>query len=369
MKKIVIFILISIVITSCNTGEHPSSVKKERPVVKNVRIEQVIPEEADIYYETSGIVRSRTTSRVGSRIMGTVSSVMIEEGEVVGKGQLLMTLDGERQQQRLKTAEQVYQEALNNLDLAAEKKRLSKITFSRYKNLYDEDAISGQEMDEIEVKRNIAVIEHERATAGVEQALANLKDARITYGFSRIKSPVNGIVAEKYVDEGTLVTPGTPLVTIEDNSSYRLEANVNEQLLKNITTGQTVSIHIVSLDQKLEGQISEIVKSVDPETRTFVIKVELNNPQLKNGLYASISVPYDKIKKILVPAEAVVRKGQLEGVYQVDEQGVISYALVKTGRLYEKEVEILSGLKEGDRIIVENAGTAVDGGVVEQRRQ
>jgi len=367
MRKTILLLTLIISFTGCGNNKKNGS-ETQRPVIKDVSTKIVEPVSVNRYYRTSGTVESSQTSNLASRIMASVTSVLVEEGESVKKDQLLLTLDDEAIADKLNAAEREYDESVNLLEIAAEKKRLSELTWSRYNNLFTENAISRQEMDEIDTKRNIANIEYNRAEATVGKARANLSDARTTLSFTRIKSPVDGILSKKMVDKGTLVTPGVPLLLIENNSAYKLEIDVDEMLIDKINKGDTVEINIGSVDKKIKGVISEIVGSVDPATRTFPVRIRLVNNQLRSGLFATVSIPYKTEKTILVPPDAIVRKGQLEGVYTVGKDGVVSYRLIKTGRSYENGLEILSGLRSGERIIVHNALLATDGGIVEEQQ-
>ena len=359
--------MLLILFTGCGNNEKHVN-ESQRPVIKNVSTKIVEPVPVKRYYRTSGTVESSQTSKIASRIMASVTSVLVEEGDSVKKDQLLLTLGDERIADKLNATEQEYDESVNLLEIAAEKKRLSEITWSRYNNLFKENAISRQEMDEIDTKRNIANIEYNRAEAAVGKARANLGDARTMFSFTRIKAPVEGIISKKMVDKGTLVTPGTPLLLIENDSDFKLEIDVDEMLIDKINKGDIVEINIGALDMKIRGVVSEIVGSVNPATRTFPVKIRLDNNQLRSGLFATVSIPYKTEKTILVPSDAIVRKGQLEGVYTVDKDGVVSYRLIKTGKSYDNGLEILSGLRSGERIIIRNARSATDGGIVEEQQ-
>jgi multidrug efflux pump subunit AcrA (membrane-fusion protein) len=125
-----------------------------------------------------------------------------------------------------------------------------------------------------------------------------------------------------------------------------------------------VDVIIDSVVKRIKGQISEIVPAVDPMSRTFLIKIDIKGESLRTGLYGRVLVPEGKRETILVPKESVIEKGQLVGVYAVDDKGIITYRLIKTGKTYNEKVEVLSGLSDGDRIVVDGVEKAVDGGIV-----
>jgi RND family efflux transporter MFP subunit len=350
------------VAASCKGSENAGN---KRPSVSEVTIVEIKPQEIENYYRTSGTIKANTTSEISSRVMGTVTSIEVKEGDKVNKDQLLLTIDDRDIRNKVSAAENRKKELSKALEADRENKKLMSITFDRYSNLYNEKAVSGQEMDEVATKKRLADIQYERAQAALEGAQANLEELKINLDFTKIKSPVNGIVTEKYIELGSTTVPGKPLLNVEDNSLFRLETTVGEQLHDYIEVGMPVPVHIDSINKDVTGLISEIVPAVDPETRTFLIKIDINDEQdLRSGLYAKALIPAGSRKAMLVPFNSVVEKGQLEGVYVVNPEGIVNYRLVRLGRRSGQQVEVLSGLKDGDRIIVDGIDNAVDGGVV-----
>jgi RND family efflux transporter MFP subunit len=211
------------------------------------------------------------------------------------------------------------------------------------------------------------IAEHyERAGETVNRAKALLEEARIQEGFTRIRAVEAGVVTEKRIEAGSLATPGTPLMTVEDTSGFRLEANVDERLSGKVKVETPVVVVFESPARRVPGTIAEVFPAVDPATRTFLIKVELTAPSLKSGLFGRVLIPEERKEVLLIPQGAVVEKGQLTGVYAVDDRGIMTYRLIKRGRPYGEKVEVLSGLKTGDRIAVNGLEKAVDGGRVKQ---
>lgn len=350
-----IYILLIIVMTGGVPAGCGDKVKPGAHEVKREQVTGIIPEvlktsEVDEYFETTGTVRAKNISIIASRMMGTVTSLRVKEGDRVGAGQLLVAIDDSDVAQRVKAAEK-------GLEGAKQHQYLSDITYQRYKKLYDEKALAGQELDQIETQKKVADIEYERAKA-------MLAEARIHQGFTRITSPVSGVVTEKKIELGSMAVPGMSMLTVEDNSAFRVEVRADEKLAGRLKTGMAVSVFIESLNRELEGKVSEIVPSIDPMTRSFLVKIAVNDKDLKNGYYVKVAIPIGKKQSLLVPKKAVVEKGQLTGVYTVDKNSVIAYRLVRAGKPSGDKVEILSGLNPGDAVIVDGVEKAVDGGIV-----
>jgi RND family efflux transporter MFP subunit len=128
----------------------------------------------------------------------------------------------------------------------------------------------------------------------------------------------------------------------------------------------SVGISIDAINMNKTGSVKEIVRQIDPLTRTFTVKIAFNDaPQsLRGGFYAKVKFPLGKKAMLSVPEYSIITRGELKAVYAVNEQGIITLRLVKTGKRYDGKVEILAGLSSGDRIIVSGVDRAVDGGKV-----
>jgi RND family efflux transporter MFP subunit len=350
-------------VAGCGEKVKPGTAEVKRERVSGITIEPITSSQVDEYYETSGTVAARTISAVASRMMGTVTSIKIKEGDRVSAGQLLLTIDDSDIAQKVKAAREGCNEAEKALEAARENRNLMAVTYQRYSKLYDDKALSGQELDQIETQKKVADIDFERAHAAVARARAGLKETEVYQGFTRVVSPVSGVVTEKKTDLGSMAIPGTPLFTIEDDSAYRIDVNGDESLAGRIRTGMDATVFIEALKREVKGKITEVIPSVDPASRSFLVKIAIKGKGLRNGFYGKVSIPIGTRETLLVPKNAVVEKGQLIGVYTVDKGSVITYRLVKTGKTYDEKVEILSGLNSGENVVVAGVDRAVDGGL------
>ncbi|MBF0327992.1 MAG: efflux RND transporter periplasmic adaptor subunit [Nitrospirae bacterium] len=346
------FLLLSFLFAGgCKNGDYKAQEAK-RPEISGVTVLKVEPSQTEIFYETTGTVKALNSSVIASRVIGTVLSMNVSAGDSVRAGQVLLTIDDSDAIQRVKAAEKGY-------EAAKQRKGLSEATFNRYKKLFDQKAISQQEMDQIETQKKVDESELERAKA-------LFAEAQTHQGFTKITAPLSGVVVEKKIDRGSTAVPGTPIITIEENSGYRFEAAVDERLLGSVKRGMAVYIVIDAIGQTVKGVINEVVPAVDPASRSFLVKVGINSTGLRSGLYGKLLIPEGKRNMLLVPQKAVIEKGQLTGVYAVDEKGVVTYRLIKAGKMNNGMTEILSGLNAGEKIIAEGAERAVDGGMVRQ---
>lgn len=376
INKRTIFILILLVIVLQVTFfiicRIKGNLQPQKPLVKNVKTLKLYKKDVNDFYEVPGTVKAKNISIIASRIMGTVTDILVKQGDRVTRGQEVLTIDNKDLIQRLEAAKSAYDESLRNMDSAKETNSLSETVYSRAKRLITQSAISQQDMDQAEAKKKIATLEYERAQSAVKQSLANLEEAKVNLSYSHIFSPTDGVVTNKNIDVGTMATVGTPLLTIEDTSEFKTEANINERLADQITLSTPIEIIIDSVSQSYKAVISEIVPSMDPTSRTFLMKAVIKDDPnktklLRTGLFARILIPIMKKQVLTVPANSIVEKGQLVGVYVADPNGNVTYRMIRTGKKIGNDVEVLSGLNQGESIISQGVENAIDGGVISDK--
>ncbi len=336
------------ILSAC--GEKTQTAAAKRPEIKGVTVSYISLSTVDDISEVTGTVRSDRVSVVASRVMGVVTSVPVREGDAVKAGQLLATIDERVAAQQARAADMALESARQNTELASR-------TWQRHKNLYEEKALSRQEMDQIETQKKVAQAEYERAKAMVEETRTHLS-------FTRVTAPAAGTVIRKHIDAGSMASPGAPLVTIESGGSPYIEASLDAAWEGKVKPGQAVEAVIETQAKPLRGVIREVISAVDPQSRTFTVKVSLKDAQPRSGLFARLKIPAGKKEAIRVPNQALVYKGQLTGVYAVDRQGVVTYRLVRAGLSFAGMTEILSGLMPGDRVVTNGVDRVIDGGIL-----
>ncbi len=368
MRKLIIIgtlVLGLSVLYGCDEKVKPGEHEVQRPLVEGVGIEEAGLTELTDYYETSGTVRAVDTSIVSAKVMGVVKDIKAGVSDRVQKGDILLVIYSPDIQARVDAAQEALQEAEKGLRMAEENRNLMEKTYLRFKKLFEQKAVSGQEFDEIETKRNMAVLQYEMSERSLKRAEAAMKEAAAFRDYTIIRSPVNGVVAEKKIDKGSMTAPGMPLFIIEV-PVYRVEVPVDEGMISFVKTGMTADVFIEALNLETRGVVGEIVRRVDPLTRSFKIKIDIQQDaeSLRGGFYAKVRLAAGRRSGLLINESAIVRRGELYGVYTVNDKGVITMRLIKIGKKADAMVEVLSGLDEGERIIVKGVGKAVDGGRV-----
>ncbi|MDF1536875.1 MAG: efflux RND transporter periplasmic adaptor subunit [bacterium] len=335
-----------------------------RPEVSGVELGKVIRTTVPESFETTGTVVSRTSSTVSSRIMGAVTSLAVNEGDRVRAGQVLLTIDDRDLREKVRAAEEAYNEAVHALASARGQEDLAVKTYERYRTLQDEKAITTQELDNVFTQAEQAKHGVEQAEAMVKRAGAARDEAKIFLGFSTVASPIDGIVTSKMTNVGSMASPGVPLLQLEDRDSRLVQAGFEERMLEAVMEGMEVRVRVPSNAVETMGKIVEVVPTVDPRTRTFLVKIEVPGLDLRSGQYGTVRFESGVRDLLLVPASAVVSRGQLTGVFLVNADSHVIYRLIRAGRPYGEMVEVLSGLAAGDTIVVGNLDRAVDGGVL-----
>jgi multidrug efflux pump subunit AcrA (membrane-fusion protein) len=390
------FVLVSLLVTSC--GEKQEAASDKPQAAKSVQIDKVALAQLDDYYEAVGTVRSKTSSVLASKIMGSIVALHVREGDRVKAGQLLIEIDNrdaaaqlQKAQAGLREANEALEEIERTIRAAQSAKAsteanqaLASATFNRYKALLEREAVSKQEFDEVQAKHRVAEAELDRADrtlhslaakrsqvlARIDQAKADVANVEVYVGYGRITAPFAGIVSGRHTDVGQTATPGAPLLTIEDDARYRLEASVEESQIGLVRIGTEVAVLVDALgSEPFDGRVAEIVPASDPASRSFTVKIDLKadsgRPGLRSGLFGKGRFATGRKQAIAVPLRAVVRQGQLVGVYIVDQSGVARLRLIKTGKTYGEQIEVLTGLDEGERIVVSDITAVKDGDLVQ----
>lgn len=394
--KIVLAILAATLSISC--GKKQETVKQPAPVVGGVRVEAVAASPVEDAYEATGTVRSKTTSVIAAQVMGSVVAIHVHEGDLVRAGQVLVEIDGREARTQVVRAQAGVREAQNALDevdrniraaesgkaAAAANRALAASTLSRYQKLYERGSVSPQEYDEVKTKADVANAEALRAErmvqslaarrnqvlARIDQARADVSGAQVGVGYSRITSPINGIVVSKQADVGYMAVPGAPLLTIESNSNYRIEASVEESQIGKTQQGAPAKVRIDALGgRELTGVVDEIVPASDPQSRSYTVKITIPSEAagvVRSGLFGKVRFVTGRAEAVTIPQKSIVERGQLTSVYVVDQAGVARLRLIQTGKSYGDRVEVLSGLSAGEQIVIEGVETVQDGSRVRE---
>jgi RND family efflux transporter MFP subunit len=366
---------LALALAACG-GSSPEQARAPQAVT-GVRIVTVSTQSVSDEIEAPGTVQSATTAEIAARAMGTVQAVLVREGDSVRRGQLLVQIDDRELAARSNAAQSALNEAAAARDEVARgvaaaqaQADVAKKTYDRFAYLREQKSVSPQEFDEVEAKYRAATAGLEQAQARQQQveamnqrAQSEARAASTVAGYTRVTSPLDGIVVRRHVDPGAMAMPGMPLLVVEETSRYRLEATVDAASAAALRRGAKARVELDALPgRSFDASVSELEAGADPGSHTVAVKVDLpRDAAIRSGLFGRAWFARGERQALLIPRGNLVERGQLTGVYVVDAQGIARLRIVTLGRSFGEVVEILSGLSEGDRIVTDPAGRELDG--------
>ena len=334
----VLSLVLVMAVIGCGSGDEPAHYEP-----KTVRADLVAAARTVIPRTTmaSGTIEAENSIEVSTRLMGHVREVLVREGQTVDIGQVLVRIDDTDIQARKRQAEAGIAEAQAVLDNAS-------TNLQRFERLFAENSVSRAQLDDVRTGRD-------RAQAGLTQAQAGLAEVNVHLSYLSIKAPSTGTVTRRLVDPGDMANPGAPLVMLEQNGIMKVRAGLAERDVDLVDVGGEVTVKITSLSQAIYTvPVARILPAANPMSRTFDLEAYLPNEdgRLRSGMFARVEVPVGSREAVLLPAEALHSRGQLTGVWLVDDQDVAHLRWIRVGRTMGDEVEVLSGLQGGERVIL-----------------
>lgn len=291
-------------------------------------------------------------ARIASRLMGYIRALPVEAGQKVKRGDLLFSIDPQDIQSQISQAQAGFQQAKAALENA-------KADFERFTELYKDESVSRQQYDGVRLQYNVAQENLVAARAGLEQAKAQIN-------YAEVKAPFDGVVVQKMATAGDLASPGQPVVVLENLTAMSVQTEVSQDLYAVINVGDKALIKIDGIDQAVEGEIYSLVSSANPKTRGHTTKLSLPAVQAVNsGTFARVSFIRGQRQTILVPAEALVNRSGVEGVFVVGANNEANFRMVRTGMTINSKIEIQAGLDVDEQIVVSNNQTLVNGDKLE----
>lgn len=286
------------------------------PVVSSLRSPRV---------EVIGTTASDRRIQISARMSAYVDEVLVGAGDRVTNGQALLVLDRRELREQLAAGEAQLNQAMTE--------------YRRTKQLFDRNAATDQAMT--------------ASQSGYNSAKAEVERIKIMLTYATITSPIDGVVTERKIEAGDLASPGLVLLSIFDPANMRLEVPVPVRLINKFSLGQKLTAKLDYPEGSYEAEVTEIVGEIDPLTRTRRIKLRLFNTEGKvlPGTYGRIWVDEAPRASIFIPVRAVQSVGQLDMVHVVRDNRMIK-RLVRLGGTQEQDVEVLSGLSDGDVIAV-----------------
>ena len=327
-------------------------------------------------------MRGRSTAVITSKTVGYVRSVLVRAGDRVTAGQPLVEIEADdvkaavaRARAELDHALQLGVEAQSGLEAARASATLARTTRDRMERLLATGAIAQQQFDEVDhawqtadAQRAMAEAHVRAARSGADAARAAMAEAQANLGYARVVAPFAGRVVDRRIDPGSLATPATPLLVLDDEASLRVEVAVEESRGSQIAAGDQVDVAIGEPPLEITGTVGEIVPAVDVGSRAFVVKIDLpaGTGPLRPGGFARVGFHVGVRPRLVVPSTAITAAGAVDRVFVADG-AVARLRMITRGAAQGPWTEILSGLADGERVVVAPPPALVDGNPIEVR--
>ncbi len=378
---ILLLFALSLLFYSCKKEPHVKvkrkKIKAEVSVVKKLPVLQI--------REYPGRTKADKSIILASKTSGMVKKILVDEGYKVKSGQLLIKIDDTDIRAKISALDKgIKALSMKKKALLADFEYVKK-NFHRYKALLKEEAVTQEEFDRIKskflaIKKEIESVEYE-----IKRLKNEKRAVSALLKYTRIKAPFSGTVSKKFVDEGTFITAGTPLMALNSKENFTFfVTSVDEELFDTVKKLKNIPVFIKALNRTYVGTTYSI-SSVDPQSSSFRLKLKL--PQnLPSGLFGRAFIPTKTKYAIVIPQKAIVQRGNLKAVYTIDPENIVHFQVIRCGSVYEKTpiglvplplyqseaveeknlmVEVLAGLKEGERIVTSNIEDVREGDQLE----
>lgn len=290
--------------------------------------------------EAVGTTRANESVEVTSKASNVVTAIRFNEGDEVKQGQVLVEMDDEQARAALAEAE---------ASLAR-----SRSQYDRARDLQSRQAMSMADLEQVE--------------ASLKADEARVAAARARLADTVIRASFNGRTGFRHVSVGSFVSPGTVITTLDDTSVIKLDFTVPETYLFVLRRGLPITASTTGLpDRKFTGVVTNLESRVDPVTRSITVRAELPNPEglLRQGMFMTVNLQGEVQPTLLVPEEAIVPERGRIYVFVVSNK-VVEQREVRIGKRRPGDVEIVEGLREGERVVIEGTQNVRHGTVVEE---
>ena len=338
MKIVLIIAAITFALAGCGSEPQATSVQP-RPPISVAAVVATLQEHRSVEV-LPGTVKAASAATLMARVPGVVGRITATPGTSVAAGTVLVEIDA--------------------LEIAAKRDQAKAVSaqamadFERTKLLFEKQSTTKAEFDAAQAR-----------AAGSAAAAA---EAEIMVGYTRITAPFAGVVIRKHAEVGDLLSPGRPVIDLEDPTSLRLEVELPESLSARVVVGTKLRVQIGSAAIDQEAAVVEVTPAADPISRTVLVKLALpaDAKDLRSGQFGRVTIPVAGGSILSVPATAIVQRGQLDAVFVVQD-GKALLRLVRLGGTDGARTAIRAGLKTGEMVVADGAESLSDGQPVTAR--
>lgn len=364
MKKAIFILLTAAVLAGCNKEDgkavaapsaDPALVMPAQELLAQLKLAAVSTQPVAETLRVAGRIDfdEQRLARIGATITGRVTDIDAMLGQTVKRGDVLARLNSSE----LSSQQLAYLKARAELEL-------NRRNAERAKALFDADVIAAAELQRRQSEYQISVAETRAAADQLQllgvtpAAIERLGKHGAVNSLTPVVATLNGVVVERKLAQGQVVQPADSLFVVADLSNLWAVAQVPEQQVSQVKTGQSVSIEVPALgNEKLLGKLIYVGQTIDPETRTVLVRTALDNREgrLKPAMLASMLIEAKPVERLVVPASAVVRENDQDHLFVAEGEGGFRLLQVKLGVEQGGQRVVLSGLKGTETVVVEGA--------------
>ena len=375
-KKFFIVLFVLLILAGCLFLLHRIGLIGGKPKVVIATVSRIYPSELFSAFHASGYVVAQRKAALSSKITGRLAYLGVEEGSRVKKGEVIAILEKDDLEAAVERAKANVEAAKSklNFDLAEEKD--ARKEYLRYKRLVKKDVASQSAYDRVEARYQKAVAAVQTDRFQIEAAKAALEEARVALQYAYIRAPFDGIVLRKFADIGEAVAPfgsatnaKAAVVTLADIHSMMVEADVAESNISNVRPDQPCEIQLDAIPNKrFPGKVHVIVPTADRAKATITVKVKFLkfDPRIMPEMSARVNFltkplsPEESRPRLAIPKRALLKRVPVPTVFKVIRNR-LQKTQIKTGKSLKDYVEVLEGLRVGDKIVLNPGNKLRDG--------
>ena len=306
---------------------------------EQLEVAQVQYREVAQTYSAEGLVEATQQSTVSAQIGGRVKEINFDVGDRVNRGQVILRIDEREAAQALAGSQAQVLQAQAGMQNA-------KTTYERAKQLFAQKFISQAALDKAQADYKVALGQAAASEAGAGQA-------SLAHGYTAVVAPYGGVVSARLVEIGEMVMPGKPLMTGFDPAAMRVVVSVPQYKLAEIGAQPEVMVELPSLNRWIKAASTTVQPIADARTHSTQVRVNLaaNEAGVYPGMFVRAHFVVGKVKKLVIPSSAVLRRSEVVAAYVVDEKGGVKLRQVRLGLATpDGAVEVLAGLNPGERV-------------------
>ena len=371
-------LLLWAVLSSCSsnevtqTGSNPGRGDRGRPGggrtiesrAISIRAYRAKREPISTYIVSNTTLEAIRKVTVYARLTAIVEEILVEEGAVVGEGDVLLRLEDREVRNEYEQASIAVDEANLGLRQAEVKVQLSEADFERSLDLFEQRLISKQEFDQVSLTNRIDALGLETAQQQIEAAQARLRAATIQLEYAEIPAPIDGVITERLVEVGDRVSSNEEVFSVEEFPPLWARIFVPERDLPQLKVAQKAQVRVDTFpDQEFEAAIKMINPTIDATSGTVKVTLEMQRTdRLRPGMFGTVYIATEtRPDAIVIPKKAVLRERDENRVFVITAEDLVEKREVVLGFSEEDRVEVLEGIQEGEGVVTVGYEGLADG--------